>query len=63
MNWRSWLDTHRHTGPTAAPRPIIGYVRLHADCGRAEFDTANRLTAVPCPALLCGWSRWRTFVR
>ncbi|WP_157172508.1 hypothetical protein [Nocardia pneumoniae] len=69
MNWRHWLHRHRQQQtPTTSATQVSGChamaigqgaadrgsVRLYADCGRAEFDSANRLIAVACPAVLCG---------
>lgn len=69
VNGRRWAHNHPQATSTMTPvmaesrcRPIPigistdrgGYLRLHADCGRAEFDADIQLIRVACPALLCG---------
>ncbi|MGO4615647.1 hypothetical protein AB4305_14830 [Nocardia sp. 2YAB30] len=67
-NWRRWIQSHPPQTPCIsgratsryhlpAPRYIAageGHVRLYADCGRAKFDSENRLVSVACPAVFCG---------
>ncbi|WP_378741376.1 hypothetical protein [Nocardia brasiliensis] len=69
MRWQPWLHTHPRTNshhtpaaadsrcdtiPTGVAAGREGYVRLHADCGRAEFDADHQLIRVACPAVWCG---------
>ncbi|WP_378736129.1 hypothetical protein [Nocardia brasiliensis] len=44
----------RDTIPIGVAAGREGYVRLHADCGRAEFDADHQLIRVACPAVWCG---------
>ncbi|WP_194838272.1 hypothetical protein [Nocardia sp. XZ_19_369] len=69
MRWGRWLHAHpqntSHPNPavensdcSSIPPGVAaggaGYVRLHADCGRAEFDANHDLVRVACPAVWCG---------